>query len=421
MIISAKGIIDLFKDFGLSSATIQREKIDHAQVSLLFWINAGIGLALTILIAALAPLLVFVYHRPELLELTLVLSLTTFLGALSVQHQALLRRQLQFGTVGLIDTTAAVVSSGAAVFVGPTRATALALVIRQIAPMHPTVLRWNPLHVRPDPAARSNIRELLRFGSDISAAQLVNYLERNVDNILIARLFGPSARPLQKAYGLIRVPIDQITGCRTSPSLRSAACTAIPSATAVLSKRDQHRVSRHGSASGHCRLYSADWFNPCAARRAVARGVPAFQAGVTLLCDPLMASVGCCGCRKGVARGAPLALVGGVIAIASSPSAALGRRRGDELRHRRVCIRAPLKVYLAGPADPCAYATRSSGPARWTCSLRHRRGVPAVSRCSAGSPRSRTALSGLVALALGIGVGLAAPWSRHMPRTAARC
>jgi len=36
MIVSVTGIIDLFKDFGLSSATVQSEKIEHEQINLLF-------------------------------------------------------------------------------------------------------------------------------------------------------------------------------------------------------------------------------------------------------------------------------------------------------------------------------------------------------------------------------------------------
>src|SRR6185295_1153718 len=44
MVASIGAILDLVKEFGLSSATIQKQDISHAQVSALFWINGGVGL-----------------------------------------------------------------------------------------------------------------------------------------------------------------------------------------------------------------------------------------------------------------------------------------------------------------------------------------------------------------------------------------
>ena len=39
MIAAIAGFVTLFKDMGLSMATVQREKITHEQISVLFWIN----------------------------------------------------------------------------------------------------------------------------------------------------------------------------------------------------------------------------------------------------------------------------------------------------------------------------------------------------------------------------------------------
>src|SRR5713101_3940429 len=40
------GFVGIFKDMGLSAATVQREKITAAQISTLFWINVTIGVGL---------------------------------------------------------------------------------------------------------------------------------------------------------------------------------------------------------------------------------------------------------------------------------------------------------------------------------------------------------------------------------------
>ena len=88
MVAAVTAIAVGFADLGLTEATIQRKDITHNQVSTLFWINVGIGLLLTLLTAALAPVLAWFYKEPRLLDLTLVMSLTFLIGGLrgNTQH-----------------------------------------------------------------------------------------------------------------------------------------------------------------------------------------------------------------------------------------------------------------------------------------------------------------------------------------------
>src|SRR5271170_6731125 len=59
MVTAITGLAQGFADLGLSEATIQHPEISHNQVSTLFWINVAIGLTLTSITAALAPVLVW--------------------------------------------------------------------------------------------------------------------------------------------------------------------------------------------------------------------------------------------------------------------------------------------------------------------------------------------------------------------------
>ena len=45
------GFLQMFKDAGLSTATVQRERLTHEQVSTVFWFNVAFGLALALLFA----------------------------------------------------------------------------------------------------------------------------------------------------------------------------------------------------------------------------------------------------------------------------------------------------------------------------------------------------------------------------------
>src|SRR5512141_3150399 len=84
-------VLDLVKEFGLSSATIQKSDITHAQVSALFWINAVVGAALAGLLFLAAPLIARFYGQPELAVITRWLSIGFLASGLTVQHWALLR------------------------------------------------------------------------------------------------------------------------------------------------------------------------------------------------------------------------------------------------------------------------------------------------------------------------------------------
>ena len=96
MVMAVTAFANMFKDAGLSMATVQREDITHAQVSTLFWINVGLSVVITLVVAGLAPVLAWFYQEPRLTGITIALAGTFVFGGLTVQHQALLRRQMRF-------------------------------------------------------------------------------------------------------------------------------------------------------------------------------------------------------------------------------------------------------------------------------------------------------------------------------------
>ena len=62
MVTTVTSFLIVFKDGGLSIATVQREKITHAQVSNLFWINLGVSALGALILAALSPIIAWFYH-----------------------------------------------------------------------------------------------------------------------------------------------------------------------------------------------------------------------------------------------------------------------------------------------------------------------------------------------------------------------
>lgn len=79
MITVFTGVATTFMDGGLSMATIQREHITHAQISNLFWINAGLGLVLFLFAVILAPIVALIYKELRLADIVCIFGLSFLL------------------------------------------------------------------------------------------------------------------------------------------------------------------------------------------------------------------------------------------------------------------------------------------------------------------------------------------------------
>ncbi|PYX98859.1 MAG: lipopolysaccharide biosynthesis protein, partial [Acidobacteria bacterium] len=111
MVTAVVGVLNLFRDFGLSTASVQRVHISEEQVSTLFWINMLVGALLASVAAGMAPFISHFYREPALMWVTVILSASFLFNAAGVQHQALLQRDMRFTTLSIVDILSISVSS----------------------------------------------------------------------------------------------------------------------------------------------------------------------------------------------------------------------------------------------------------------------------------------------------------------------
>ena len=103
MVVAIIGIADLFKDMGLSTASIQAKTLSDSQRSNLWWINTSLGALFGLIIALSAPVMAWFYGRPEILWITLTLSFNFFISGASTQFRISLVRNLRMGILTIID------------------------------------------------------------------------------------------------------------------------------------------------------------------------------------------------------------------------------------------------------------------------------------------------------------------------------
>jgi O-antigen/teichoic acid export membrane protein len=215
MVTALTGFVAMFKDAGLSMATVQRDQITQGQVSTLFWINVGLSTILMLIVAALAPVVVWFYGEPDLYWVTLAIASTFVISGLTVQHMALLKRQMRFAVLAAKDITAMAAGVAVAVTLAWLGAGYWALVaMGATSAVVSMVIIWSVTGWKPSlPRRGTGIRPMLAFGGNLTAFNFVNYFARNADNVLIGWYWGATTLGIYtKAYGLLLLPVRHLKG-----------------------------------------------------------------------------------------------------------------------------------------------------------------------------------------------------------------
>ncbi len=236
MVTVVTGFVMMFKDMGLSMATVQRAEINHGQISTLFWINVVLSIGVMLVIAALAPAIAWFYNEPRLTWITLALAGAFIFSGLTIQHQALLRRQMRFRSLAVVEIISILVGILAAIIAACYGAGYWSLVIMQLAgAIAGMIAVWVACGWRPGlPKRRSGVREMLAFGGNLTGFNFLNYFGRNADNLLIGKFWGSGSLGIySKAYGLLMLPLQQIRQPITS--------VAIPTLSRLQDDPEQYR------------------------------------------------------------------------------------------------------------------------------------------------------------------------------------
>ena len=96
MVFVFSGFVVVFTDNALGTALIQRRELQKGDRSTVFWISAGIGLALALAGIELSGPLADYYGKPEVQPLFAAVSVGFLVSALGTTHMALLARDMRF-------------------------------------------------------------------------------------------------------------------------------------------------------------------------------------------------------------------------------------------------------------------------------------------------------------------------------------
>lgn len=205
--------VAIFKDAGLSMATIQKKQINKEVITSLFWINLILSIFLSFLVAISAPVLAFIYGRKELIGIVILMSVNFLINGVVIQHIALIRRKMMFLSLSVTNFIAQVISLSISIILAINGFRYWSLVIGSVlstivyASLILIFCPWIPGKYK----KHSEAIDFLKTGGYVSGFNLLNYFSRNLDYILIGKMYGATSLGLySRAYQIVLLPLISI-------------------------------------------------------------------------------------------------------------------------------------------------------------------------------------------------------------------
>ena len=207
------GFLALFQNLGLSEAAVQARRLDDRQATALFIYNLAAACILGLILLATAPLVARFYGVPEVGAIAAFSSLSLLVAALSMQHAAWGSRQMRFGLLSAAEVLASVVGLLATIVLAVWLRSFWALVIGPLAgALAMTLLLWLRVPWKPvRDVDFAGTREMFAFGASLTGFSVVNFMVRNLDNVLIGKAWGAGQLGLyDRSYRIMMFPIQSI-------------------------------------------------------------------------------------------------------------------------------------------------------------------------------------------------------------------
>jgi polysaccharide transporter, PST family len=192
MVSAMTGFANVLMDLGTRDAAVQRPQITQEELSSLFWLTTGLGILFTTAIALAAPLIAEFYHEDRLIRIAQFWGLAFVFTALSCQHAALLRRNLMFRKIAVIEVAANVLGAATAIVVALSGGGYWALVSRPlVTAIFMLVLVWSNSRWVPGlPGFSQGVRETVRFGMHITGFTITDYVAKAADRVGLGYTVG---------------------------------------------------------------------------------------------------------------------------------------------------------------------------------------------------------------------------------------
>lgn len=209
MVAVVAGFLEMLRTWGTAASIVQQPEITHEDVSTLFLFNAFTGsLAGGVLLLGHALIMQF-YDTPALFIVILSYAFSLVLSGCLAIPMAYWLRSFDYGRLFWVELVPGFLAGMIALYLAFTGEPELALCARLLIPSAAAlvgvfwVFRKQPLLFN-----MACLKRHLQFGWPIAVDELLNYLVRNFDDMVIGYTLGPNALgQYNRAYSLLLFPL----------------------------------------------------------------------------------------------------------------------------------------------------------------------------------------------------------------------
>ncbi len=207
------GYAMIFNELGLGAAIIQRPKLKQKELSSIFWFALGIGIILGIICFLVAYPTAWIFHDRRVIPITQAVSILFVLGALQIVPLNLLKKELEFKKIGLIEMTGIIVSSLCMYAIARMGGGVWTLlgghIIRNSTKVALTYLYsgWFPQVFY----KHGIVKSYLKFGITVALGESLFYVYDKSDRFLAGRVWSSSVLGYYTfALQLAKIPVEKI-------------------------------------------------------------------------------------------------------------------------------------------------------------------------------------------------------------------
>jgi PST family polysaccharide transporter len=185
-------LVRVFVDQGFADALIQRDELVDAHRDTAFWVNIALGLVFTGVSIFTAPWIAWIFEEPELAPVVIGLSPSFVLAALAGVQEALFERDLDYRTLAIREFVATVVGGIVGLGMAYSGYGVWSLVGMLLGERTAAVVvLWTASAWRPGWNIRlQSFQDLFAFGVNIVGTNLLGYVNRRADNVIIGYALG---------------------------------------------------------------------------------------------------------------------------------------------------------------------------------------------------------------------------------------
>lgn len=208
------GFLTIFTSIGIAPAVIQRKDLTQEDLDNIFTFTIYLGIVVGgISFCTSWPIARF-YGNELLAPLVQILSVGLFLGSVNIVPSALMSKNLRFKEKAKMSFAFQVIFGVAGIVCAFYGAGAYALVCPSIVAsvctylynnhFYPVHFRWN-LSLEP-------VKKIFSFSVYVFCFEFVNYFSRNLDKLIIGKVFSPEALGYyDKSYRLMQMPLNNVS------------------------------------------------------------------------------------------------------------------------------------------------------------------------------------------------------------------